>query len=234
MFFYPFFYDPYFWLLIVAMLISGWASFNVNHTFKKYSDLDNQGGYSGREAARAILDQAGLEDVQIQEISGQLTDNYNPKTKVLSLSEPVYSATSIAAVGVAAHEAGHAVQDAVSYAPMRWRAGLVPVVNLGSQLSMPLILIGCLFGFNETLIRLGILCFGAVLLFQIVTLPVEFNASHRALSFLKSSQLLNGQELQMGQKVLFAAALTYVAAVLSTILQLLRLVLLFGGGDQRN
>lgn len=232
--FMPLIYDPYFWMIIVGIAITGWASMNVNSTFHKYDKIKDAGNYTGMQAARYILDRAGLYDVEIRPIAGNLTDNYNPTNKVLSLSESVYNSSSIAAVGVAAHEVGHAIQDATDYWPMRLRSDIVPVVNLGSNLSMPLILLGIILGMNTTLIRLGIWCFALVLIFQIVTLPVEFNASHRALRMLNDGAILTPEEMPMARKVLFAAALTYVAAVLSTFLQLFRLILLFGNNNNNN
>lgn len=229
--FFPFFFDPYFWMIILGVIITGWASWNVNSTFSRYDQIENHNGYTGRQAAEIILNQAGLTNVTIQEVSGRLTDFYDPRNKTLNLSTAVYNSTSVAAVGVAAHECGHAIQDAKSYLPMTIRAGLVPIVNLGSNLSMPLILLGIIFGMNQTLIKAGIICFAAIVLFQIVTLPVEFNASHRAMEQLKLSGILDNSEIPMGRKVLFAAALTYVAAALSTFLQLVRLILLFGNSD---
>lgn len=229
--FFPFFFDPYFWMIILGVIITGWASWNVNSTFSRYDQIENHNGYTGRQAAEIILNQAGLNNVTIQEVSGRLTDFYDPRNKTLNLSTAVYNSTSVAAVGVAAHECGHAIQDAKSYLPMTIRAGLVPIVNLGSNLSMPLILLGVIFGMNQTLIKAGIICFAAIVLFQIVTLPVEFNASHRAMGELKLTGILDNSEIPMGRKVLFAAALTYVAAALSTFLQLIRLVLLFGNND---
>ena len=229
MYYMPFFYDPYFWMIILGVAISGWASMNVNSTFNRYDQVRNQGNYTGKAAARYILDQAGLYEVEIREVAGKLTDNYNPTNKVLSLSQSVYNSSSIAAVGVAAHEVGHALQDASDYAPMRIRSALVPIVSLGSNLSMPLILLGLVLGMNQTLIKIGIWCFALVLLFQVVTLPVEFNASHRDLRMLNNGAILSPQEMPMARKVLFAAALTYVAAVLTSMLQLFRLLLIFGG-----
>ncbi len=233
MYYMPFFYDPYFWMIILGVAISGWASMNVNSTFNRYDQVRNQGNYTGKAAARYILDQAGLYEVEIREVAGNLTDNYNPTNKVLSLSQSVYNSSSIAAVGVAAHEVGHALQDASDYAPMRMRSALVPIVSLGSNLSMPLILLGLVLGMNQTLIKIGIWCFALVLLFQVVTLPVEFNASHRALR-LNNGAILSPQEMPMARKVLFAAALTYVAAVLTSMLQLFRLLLIFGGHNNDN
>ena len=216
MYYMPFFYDPYFWMIILGVAISGWASMNVNSTFNRYDQVRNQGNYTGKAAARYILDQAGLYEVEIREVAGNLTDNYNPTNKVLSLSQSVYNSSSIAAVGVAAHEVGHALQDASDYAPMRMRSALVPI------------------GMNQTLIKIGIWCFALVLLFQVVTLPVEFNASHRALRMLNNGAILSPQEMPIARKVLFAAALTYVAAVLTSMLQLFRLLLIFGGHNNDN
>lgn len=232
--FMPMFYDPYFWIILISIAISSWASINVNSTFGRYADVNNHNDITGAEAAEMILANAGIQDVKVQPISGQLTDNYNPQTKTLSLSEPVYNSTSISAVGVAAHEVGHAIQDHTQYAPMTFRSALVPVVNLGSNLAMPLILIGLFFGLNQIFIKAGILCFAAVLVFQLVTLPVEFNASARALKQLKITGILDNQELSSGRKVLTAAALTYVAAVVSSLLQIFHLILLFGNHNQDN
>lgn len=215
-------------LIIIGLVISLWASWYVNHNFKKYDQFESHHGISGADAARFILDSAGLQNVQIREVSGNLTDNYNPGNKTLNLSESTYSSTSVAAIGVAAHECGHAIQDQTSYAPMRVRAALVPAVNLGSNASIPLILIGAVLGMNQTLITIGIWLFALVVLFQVVTLPVEFNASGRAIKILKSGDLLDSDEVPMVRQVLFSAALTYVAAAISTALQLLRLILIFG------
>ncbi|WP_290078510.1 zinc metallopeptidase [Lactobacillus taiwanensis] len=234
MYYMPFFYDPYFWMIILGVAISGWASMNVNSTFNRYDQIQNHGNYTGKVAARYILDQAGLYEVEIREVAGNLTDNYNPTNKVLSLSQSVYNSSSIAAVGVAAHEVGHALQDASDYAPMRLRSALVPIVSLGSNLSMPLILLGLVLGMNQTLIKIGIWCFALVLVFQVVTLPVEFNASHRALRMLNNGAILDPQDMPIVRKVLFAAALTYVAAVLTSMLQLFRLILIFGRHNDDN
>lgn len=219
-------------LIIIGLAISLWASWYVNHNFKKYDQFTSHRGKSGADAARYILDSAGLQDIQINKVSGNLTDNYNPGNKTLNLSESTYDSTSVAAIGVAAHECGHAIQDQTSYVPMRVRAALVPAVNLGSNASIPLIIIGALLGMNQTLITLGIWLFALVVLFQVVTLPVEFNASGRAIKILGSGDILDSDEVPMVKQVLFAAALTYVAAAISTALQLLRLIIIFG--DNRN
>lgn len=226
--YYGYGFDPTFILIIIGLVISLWASWFVKHNFNKYDQYDSRRGTTGAEAARYILDQAGLQNIQINRISGNLTDNYNPGDKTLNLSESTYGSTSVAAIGVAAHECGHAIQDQKSYAPMRLRAALVPAVNLGSQASIPLIFIGMIFGMNHTLITIGIWLFALVVLFQVVTLPVEFNASGRAIKILSSGDLLESDEVPMVKKVLGAAALTYVAAAISTALQLLRLILIFG------
>jgi len=225
-------FGPSYLLIIIGLAISMWASWYVNHNFKKYDQFTSHRGKSGADAARYILDSAGLQDIQINKVSGNLTDNYNPGDKTLNLSESTYDSTSVAAIGVAAHECGHAIQDQTSYAPMRVRAALVPAVNLGSNASIPLIIIGALLGMNHTLITIGIWLFALVVLFQVVTLPVEFNASGRAIKILGSGDILDSDEVPMVKQVLFAAALTYVAAAISTALQLLRLILIFG--DNRN
>lgn len=222
------FLDPTILLIIIGVVISMWASWYVNHTFKRYDQFSSHRGITGADAARFILDKAGLQDVVIKQIAGNLTDNYNPTDKTLNLSESTYGSTSVAAIGVAAHECGHAIQDQRNYIPMRVRAAIVPVVNIGSNASFPLILLGMVLGMNHTLIMIGIWLFALVVLFQVVTLPVEFNASRRAVSILASGDMLDTDEVPMVRHVLFAAALTYVAAALSTALQLLRLILIFG------
>lgn len=228
------FFDPTYLLVIIGLIISMAASGYVNRTFRHYDAYRNQSGTTGTDAARFILSQSGINDVGVQKISGDLTDNYNGQTKILSLSEATADSTSVAAIGVAAHECGHAVQDHVNYWPMRLRTALVPITNIGSSLSLPLIIIGVLLSYNQTLIHIGILLFSLALLFQLVTLPVEFNASRRALQILSDGQVLTRDEVPMVRKVLVAAALTYVAAALSTFLQLLRLIILFGGNRDDN
>lgn len=220
------FFDSTIVLVLIGMGLSMAASAYVSSTFKKYAEYSNKKGYTGTQVAQLILRAAEVEGVAVQKISGDLTDNYNSHNKVLSLSETVADSTSVAAIGVAAHECGHAVQDSRSYFPLKLRSAIVPVANIGTTVSMPLIIAGLFFG--QTLINIGIICFAAAFLFQVVTLPVEFNASRRALSILRSNHFLDDEEMEMARKVLVAAALTYVAAAISTLLQLLRLVILFG------
>ncbi|WP_125608381.1 zinc metallopeptidase [Lapidilactobacillus bayanensis] len=231
---YGLFFDPTFILVIAGLVISMIASAHVNSTFRRYDEVQSNSGITGAQAAQAILDNAGITDVRIQKVAGNLTDNYNSSNLTLSLSEATYNSTSVAAIGVAAHEVGHALQHHTGYVPLKIRTGIFPLVNIGSNLSFPMILIGVLLSWNQTLINIGIWAFALVLIFQLVTLPVEFNASARALNILKSDNLLTVDEVPMVRLVLTAAALTYVAAVLSTFLQLLRLVLLFGGGRSRD
>ena len=231
---YPMYYGfdwTYVVLVLPCVLLSLWASANVNSTFKKYAKQYSCRGLTGAEAAQRVLYANGIRDVQITRISGNLTDHYNPSNKTLNLSDSVYGSTSVAAVGVAAHECGHAIQHQQGYVPLTLRSAIVPVANIGSTLAWPLILIGLFFTSNTGtfLIDLGILCFSFAVLFQLVTLPVEFNASHRALRILGEQGILSDSELPYTRKVLKAAALTYVASAAASILQLLRLVLLFGG-----
>ncbi|EPH93706.1 putative neutral zinc metallopeptidase [Enterococcus faecalis 13-SD-W-01] len=228
------FFDPTFILVIIGLVISGAASAYVNSTFHKYDKMRSKNNVTGVQAAQYILKSQNINDVGVQPISGNLTDNYNSGNKILSLSQSTAQSTSVAAIGVAAHECGHAVQDAVGYAPLRIRAALVPVANFGSMISFPLIMVGVLFSWNATLINIGIFAFSLALLFQLVTLPVEFNASRRALQILSDGGLLTEEEVPAARHVLFAAALTYVAAALATFLQLLRLILIFGGNNRRD
>ena len=233
--YYPgFYFDPTYILILIGALLSMWASARVKSTFARYDRVRNFRGITGAQAAETILHQAGIYNVSVQRISGSLTDHYDPAAKVLRLSDSVFGATSVAAIGVAAHECGHAIQDQQDYAPLRIRASLVPICNFGSTISWPLILIGVLMGWNQFLIRAGILLFFAVVLFQLVTLPVEFNASSRALKILSSTGLLQGDENEGARKVLSAASLTYVAGAAASILQLLRLLILFGGRGRRD
>ncbi|AKP68008.1 zinc metallopeptidase [Companilactobacillus ginsenosidimutans] len=225
---YGLYWDPTIILIFIGLAISMWASWYVNHSFKKYDQFASRRGISGAKAARFILDTAGLQNVEIKQIAGKLTDNYNPGDKTLNLSESTFGSTSVAAIGVAAHECGHAIQDKKNYMPMRVRSAIVPAVNLGSNLSFPVIIAGVIFGMSHTLIMIGIWLFALVVLFQVVTLPVEFNASSRAVSILASGDLLDNDEVPMVKHVLTAAALTYVAAALTSALQLLRLILIFG------
>ncbi|MGG5357900.1 MULTISPECIES: zinc metallopeptidase [unclassified Enterococcus] len=228
------FFDPTFILVIIGLVISGAASAYVNSTFHKYDKMRSKNNVTGVQAAQYILKSQNINDVGVQPISGNLTDNYNSGNKILSLSQSTAQSTSVAAIGVAAHECGHAVQDAVGYAPLRIRAALVPVANFGSMISFPLIMVGVLFSWNATLINIGIFAFSLALLFQLVTLPVEFNASRRALQILSDGGFLTEEEVPAARHVLFAAALTYVAAALATFLQLLRLILIFGGNNRRD
>lgn len=226
-----FFWDPTYILVIVGVIISLIASSKVKSTYAKYERVRSHSGITAAEAAQQILNGAGLYHVRIEHISGQLTDNYDPRSKVLHLSDSTWRSSSVAAIGVAAHECGHAIQDAKDYAPLRIRGAIVPVVNFGSVLSWPIIILGVLLSFNHFLITLGIILFSLTVVFQLVTLPVEFNASARALRILGDSHILYEDELHGAGKVLKAAALTYVASAAATILQLLRLILLFGRRD---
>jgi uncharacterized protein len=214
-------------LLILSLIIATYAEINVRHTFKKFSQIDNRYGYTAEEIARKILDSMNLYDVEIEKINGNLTDHYDPKAKVLRLSESVYGSTSMAAIGVAAHEAGHAIQHAKNYMPLEVRNNFFPIAKLGSNLSYPLIFLGLILGSSGTvLINLGIVFFTMAVLFQVITLPVEFNASNRAISLLQSNALFSEEDIKPAKKVLKAAALTYVAATLVSILQLIRLILI--------
>ena len=232
--YYGYYFDPTYILIIIAAIISLIAQWRVNSAFSKYSRVESMSGMTGAQAARMILQSNGINDVSVQRISGKLTDHYNPSTKVLNLSESVYGSTSVAAIGVAAHECGHAIQHARGYFPLSLRTALVPVANIGSQLSWVFIIVGAILSFNQTLITIGIIMFSAAVLFQLVTLPVEFNASARALEQLESNGILYRDEVSQTRKVLSAAALTYVAAAATAILQLLRLIILFGGRGRRD
>ena len=233
----PYYYYGFDWTYVVLVLpcfiLSLWASANVNSTFKRYSKQYSLRQLTGAEAAQRVLRANGVHGVRIERVSGNLTDHYDPKTNVIRLSDGVYNNTSTAAIGVACHEAGHAVQYAEGYVPIKLRAAIIPVTNFGSRLAMPLILIGLLFSalgsFSDTLIYLGIACFGLSLVFQLVTLPVEFNASRRALHAIEDGGLLTEEEQIGARKTLTAAALTYVAATAVSLAQLLRLITLFGG-----
>lgn len=232
--YYGYYFDPTYILIIIAAIISLIAQWRVNSAFSKYSRVASMSGMTGAQAARMILQSNGINDVSVQRISGKLTDHYNPSTKVLNLSESVYGSTSVAAIGVAAHECGHAIQHARGYFPLSLRTALVPVANIGSQLSWVFIIVGAILSFNQTLITIGIIMFSAAVLFQLVTLPVEFNASARALEQLESNGILYRDEVSQTRKVLSAAALTYVAAAATAILQILRLIILFGGRGRRD
>ena len=214
MFYY--YYDGTYLLVVIGALLSLMASAKVKSSFARYSNVRSMSGMTGREAAERILRNSGIYDVQVQHIYGNLTDHYDPRNKVLSLSDSVYNSNSVAAIGVAAHECGHAIQHAHGYAPMSIRAALVPVVNIGSNLSIPLIFLGVLLSWNQTLIQLGIWAFALTVIFQLVTLPVEFNASRRAIVKVEEYGLLGSEEVSGGKKVLTAAALTYVAGAASS------------------
>lgn len=231
--FYRYYFDPTYMLVIIGLLLTLMASALVKSTYAKYKKVHSMSGMTGAQVAERILHQAGIYDVQIQHIAGDLTDNYNPKTKILSLSDAVYNNTSVAAIGVAAHECGHAIQHAKEYAPLNLRSAMVPVVNICSTLTWPAIFLGIILSWNQALITLGILFFSAAVLFSLVTLPVEFDASHRALKMLGGTGMLTQNEVGKARKVLTAAALTYVASAAAMILQLLRLILLFGGDRDR-
>lgn len=224
-------FDPTYWLVLVGAVICLMASANVKRTFNKYSRMRSMSGMTGAQAAERILRAAGIYDVRIQHVSGNLTDHYDPRNKTLNLSDSVYGATSVAAVGVAAHECGHAIQHQKNYAPLTIRGAIVPVANFGSMLAWPLIIVGMFIttSTGNFLITLGIILFSFAVLFQIVTLPVEINASRRAQHILGETGILGQEELIYTRKVLSAAALTYIASAAAAILQLLRLVILFGG-----
>lgn len=225
----PFMYYGYGFVLI-GFLIALLAQWNVQSTYSKYKKVQNARGLTGAMAARQILDQNGLYHVRIEPISGELTDHFDPRTNMVRLSDSVYNSSSVAAVGVAAHEVGHAIQYAQDYAPMRLRAAIIPATQIGSTLSYPLVLLGLFFGATP-LMDLGILLFSLVVLFQLVTLPVEFNASRRALKTLESSYILDSDEVRQSGKVLTAAALTYVAALATALLNLMRLIAIRGRRD---
>jgi len=213
-----------YFLVIISFLVALWASFNVKHTYNKYSQVMNRRGYTADQIARMILDQNGLYNVSIERISGNLTDHFDPGANVVRLSDSVYGKTSAAAIGVAAHECGHAIQYAEQYSPMKIRAAIIPITNIGSNLAYPLVILGIILGGIQPLITIGIWLFVAVVVFQLVTLPVEFNASGRALKTLEQSNYLDDDELSQSKKVLTAAALTYVAALFTAIAQLIRLI----------
>ncbi len=227
------FWDPTYILVLIGVAICAVASWNVSSAYRKFSTFINERGLTAENIASLILKQAGIYDVKIERVSGSLTDHYSPKEKVLRLSDSVYGSKSVAAIGVAAHECGHAIQHNVGYLPLKLRSASVPVANIGSQIYWPVIIIGLIFGYME-IARIGVLLFSFVVLFQLITLPVEFNASTRALSILTERNLLVGGELKGARKVLRAAALTYVASLFSSILQMLRLILLTRNNRRRN
>lgn len=227
----PYFFGidiTYIIFIIPALLFGIWAQISVQSAFSKYSRVPSARGYTGAEVAKLLLEQNGIYDVTIRHISGSLTDNFNPREKTLNLSDDVYNSTSVAAIGVAAHETGHAIQHAVGYRPIKWREAIIPVTQLGSWAYFPIILLGIVFS-SQTLVNVGILLFATIALFQLVTLPVEFNASNRAIATLENNGILYGNESTGAKAVLRAAALTYVAALVSSLAQLLRLLVIFGG-----
>lgn len=226
-----YYWDPTYILVVIGAVICMIASARVKGTFNKYSQLRSMSGMNGAQVAQRVLQAAGIYDVQVRHVSGSLTDHYDPRTKTVNLSDPVYNATSVAALGVAAHECGHAIQHAKSYAPLSIRSALVPIANFGSMLAWPVILIGLLFNTRSSglIIDIGILLFSAAVLFQLVTLPVEFDASRRALVMLRTQGILADDELRYTRRVLKSAALTYVASAAAAILQLLRMILITNG-----
>lgn len=226
-----YYWDPTYILVVIGAVICMIASARVKGTFNKYSQLRSMSGMNGAQVAQRVLQAAGIYDVQVRHVSGSLTDHYDPRTKTVNLSDPVYNATSVAALGVAAHECGHAIQHAKSYAPLSIRSALVPIANFGSMLAWPVILIGLLFNTRSSglIIDMGILLFSAAVLFQLVTLPVEFDASRRALVMLRTQGILADDELRYTRRVLKSAALTYVASAAAAILQLLRIILITNG-----
>ena len=225
-----YYFDPTWILVILGAVLSMAASAKVNSTFNKYSKVRSMMGMTGEDAAKRLLNSQGIYDVTVRSVKGQLTDHYDPRTKTVNLSESVFHSTSVAAIGVAAHECGHAMQDNVGYVPLKLRGAIVPVANIGSQAAFPLIIIGVLIGgMGSPLVNIGLILFSLAVIFQLITLPVELNASRRAITLLDQVGILGGQEVNQTRKVLGAAALTYVAALAASVLQLLRLVTLFGG-----
>ena len=230
------FYDPTYFLVLIGVILSLVASARVKSTFNKYSQMRNSRGMTGAQAAEQVLHGAGIYDVRVERIAGNLTDHYDPRSKVLRLSDTVYGQTSVAAVGVAAHECGHAIQHAKGYGPLKFRNVLVPVANFGAKIAWPLILVGLLINSESSwfIIQAGIIAFSLAVLFQLVTLPVEFNASNRAIRVLADRGMMFGEEIVAAKKVLNAAALTYVAGAAASILQVLRLIILTGGRRRRD
>jgi len=232
--YYGYYFDPTYILVVIGVILSIAASARVKTTFSKYSRIRSLSGMTGAQAAERILRSSGIYDVRIERVSGQLSDHYDPRTKVLRLSDSVYGQSSVAAIGVAAHECGHAIQHERAFIPLKLRGLLVPVANFGASIAWPLILIGLLFANSQFLIDLGIILFSLAVAFHLVTLPVEFDASRRAIARLGETGILTGEEIKHTRKVLNAAALTYVAGAAAAILQLLRLIILFGGGRDRD
>ena len=231
---YGFYFDPTYILVVIGALICLAASAKVKSTFNRYDRVRSMSGMTGAQAAERILNSAGIYDVTVQHISGNLTDHYDPKARVLRLSDSVYGSNSVAAIGVAAHECGHAIQDQEDYVPLRFRSAFVPVANLGTQVAFPILLLGVFLGSSHFLIQVGLLCFFFGVLFQLITLPVEFNASGRAVRILRETGMMSDDELSKTKKVLSAAAMTYVAAAAASILSMLRLIILFGGNRRRD
>lgn len=231
---YGYYFDSTYLLVLIGLVLSLWAQYMVNTRFKKYSKVRSSRNITGAEVAERILRSYGINDVSIEHIAGKLSDHYDPRNKVLRLSDSTYNSTSVAAIGVAAHECGHAVQHARGYIPVRLRSMFVPVANIGSYASWILIAIGLLFtgSSSQAWLTAGIVCFAVTVVFHIITLPVEFNASSRAVKVLENDGILYGDEIKGARKVLSAAALTYVASAATAILQLLRLIILFGGRDR--
>lgn len=227
----PDYYALYF-LMILAMLFAGWAQINVKTTFSKYSRVSNSAGMTGFDAARKILDANGLYNIRIEQVAGDLTDHYDPKAGVIRLSADVYGSTSAAAIGVASHEAGHAVQHAVGYFPIKVRTAIIPICNIGSTLAWPLILLGIILSFPD-LAMVGVAFFSLATVFQLVTLPCEFNASARAMQALRNDGRLSPTDLSAASKTLRAAALTYVAALAVSLLNLLRIIAMVNGNNRR-
>ena len=227
----PDYYTLYF-LMILAMLFAGWAQINVKTTFSKYSRVSNAAGMTGFDAARKILDANGLYNIRIEQVAGELTDHYDPKAGVIRLSSGVYGSTSAAAIGVASHEAGHAVQHAVGYFPIKVRTAIIPICNIGSTLAWPLILLGIILSFPD-LAMVGVAFFSLATVFQLVTLPVEFNASRRALAELSACGRFTQEELDGVRRVLSAAAMTYVAALFLSLMSFLRLLLIVAGNNRK-
>ncbi|MBD5492495.1 MAG: zinc metallopeptidase [Lachnospiraceae bacterium] len=232
--YYGFYFDPTYFLVLIGAVLCLLAQARVSSTYNKYAKVRSRTGMTGAQAAQKILQMSGIYDVRIEHVAGSLTDHYDPANKVLRLSDTVYGSSSVAAIGVAAHECGHAVQHDKGYTPLQIRSALVPAANIGSKAGIPLILLGAILGMNQILIQIGIWVFALAVLFQVVTLPVEFNASGRALAMLGDYGMLERDEVSDCKKVLQAAALTYVAAAAAAILQLLRLVLLFGRRSSRD
>ena len=229
---YGYYFDGTYILIIIGAIITLIASSKMNSTFRRYSRVRCHCGLTGSQAAERILNQAEIYDVSVERVSGSLTDHYDPKSKVLRLSDATYGSDSISAIGVAAHECGHAIQHQKGYVPLTIRGALVPIVNIGSNLSWVFIIAGVFMSMNQTLIHVGIILFSLAVLFQLVTLPVEFNASSRALRVLGNTGIMYEDEVHQARKVLSAAALTYVAGAAAALLSLLRLILLFGGNDR--